>query len=135
METPKLFRFRLWHLMLAITLIGIGLWGVTQYGVETMEAEIIQVNVEDDLSKPPRITRIGLDFLRPSEQAHLSLQVFLKRPIEREWEVGDRLIFRYRAKPLLGLKQDVPRQKIFAMLGIAEENLQEVITESGDREN
>ena len=138
MKLKSLLRFRLWHLMTVFTLIAIGLWVLTQHGIETAEIEITECHVVSAETNPGAkfLKLLAFDYLRPSDESHIGVFVFLRhQPWKKELEFGDRLTFRYRAKPIFGLKLTDPTEVALKNLGIDQENVQEIIIDSGDREN
>lgn len=155
MKFPALFRFRLWHLFVAIAVVCAALWVVTQAGMETAEIEILQFDtvevfhipgsvVVEDPSFPPIGTSFGQDpiielvkvkfaFLEPESRRHETINVFLEPALtETVFEVGQRLKFQYRAKPILWFDAVNPTLAAVDLMEIEEDSIEEIITESGD---
>ena len=110
------FRFRLWHIFLLVAIAAVAMWLVTQVGMVTAEIEIVQFDTwprtkrfeNDTLIE---VINVKFKYVQPVELSNMSLNLFYGDPAlaeSKNIEVGGRIKFRYRAKPMLWLKPTKP---------------------------
>jgi len=154
MKFSQLFRFRLWHLFIAMAMTCGGMWVVTQAGMETAEIEILQfdtvvvLHLPGTVAENPTLPHSGVSFrqqpneelvkakfvfLEPENLRHETISVFLEPTLtDAIFEVGQRLKFQYRAKPILWLKASSPEKVAMELMKIEQDSIEEIITEFGD---
>ncbi|MCP4476569.1 MAG: hypothetical protein GY880_32875 [Planctomycetaceae bacterium] len=139
MPNPQRLQLKLWHLFVGLALISLGLWLTTQYGISQGEIEIIEC--EDwnglEMSEDQSILEVSKIQFRFSEPASLTqnsqTNLFLK---EHVWldctniNVGKKVRFKYRSKPLPWAQSETPTQGVLAELGLRPSDVEELITES-----
>jgi hypothetical protein len=123
-------RFRLWHLFLTVTVIAFLLWTYTQAGMATAEIEIQGIQLETPRNGHQIVHSLDYRFLEPEELYQSMHVVFFRRPAaaNEPVEVGKRIRFRYRARGVFWLKQQNPNTLAIRLLGLDEENINEIIS-------
>lgn len=139
MPNVQKLQLKLWHLFVGFALISFGLWLTTQYGISKGKIEIIEfedwngfkISAERPILE---VSKIQFRFLAPDnlkEKAQINL--FIK---EHVWidatniNVGKKVRFKYRSKPLPWAQIQTPTQGALKQLGLRASDIEEVITES-----
>ncbi|MGB7342703.1 MAG: hypothetical protein WBD20_00670 [Pirellulaceae bacterium] len=123
------FRFRLWHLLLVVLLASIGMWALTQYGMDTAVVEIEKYRAVKNAATKQAKLQVLFRFRQPSDLAETLHDYALSEvPIDilpTTLESGRTVQFRYRQRPLrIGLgdttfweaKTEDPFNKFWATL-------------------
>ena len=132
-------RFRLWHLFSLIVVASAAMWIITQAGMVDGEIEIERfefIQEAEPLSGEERVelTLVKFKYTKPRDLTSTHVCLFME-PIEprKIFNVGTTISFRYRDRPVFGLKTEQPLDVVMAQLGITESDVEEIITEVVDR--
>lgn len=136
MPLSKILRFRLWHMFALVAIVGFGMWLITQVGMETAEIEILQFDTWprtglEETDSPIEVVNVEFKYLHPEELRNTSLHLFFGDPAfadAKNIEVGTRIKFRYRARPMMWLKPYKPDPIAIRSLGLDAKNIEEIIT-------
>lgn len=135
MSRSRYFRFKIWHLLLLVTLVGVFLWAKTQAGMADCEIEVIQFNLMSDSMDPltdenAELVSLAFRYRQPRHQSDYNVVVFMHPKIpSKRFEPGQILKFRYRAHSTFGFQQQKTIEIALSLLGINREDVEEVITE------
>ena len=130
-------RFRLWHMFALVAIAALGMWLITQVGMETAEIEILQFDtwprtgVEETDSRI-EVVCVKFRYVQPKELSNTSLILFFGDAAFTESktiDVGTRIKFRYRAEPMIWLKPNQPDPIAIRSLGLDSNDIEEIITE------
>lgn len=139
MPNAQKLQLKLWHLFVGFALISIGLWLTTQYGISKGEIEIIEFEdwngFEISAERPAlEISKIQFRFLVPDSLKHRAqVNLFMKEHVWIEGtniNVGKKVRFKYRSKPLPWAQIETPTQGALKQLGLQSIDIEELITES-----
>ena len=139
MPNPRRLQLKLWHLFAVFALISFGLWLTTQYGISKGEIEIIEL--EDwngfEFSEEHSIlevSKIQFRFLKPEHlKQNSQTNLFMKQHVLLDCtniNVGKKVRFKYRSKPLPWAQSETPTQGVLTELGLRPNDVEELITES-----
>lgn len=126
-------------MFLVIAIAAIGIWLITQVGMETAEIEILQFDTwprtgVSEADSRIEVARVKFKYVQPNELSNTSLNLFFDDPALTEAKnirVGTRIKFRYRARPMLWLKPYKPDPIAIRTLGLDRNDIEEIITEVG----
>ncbi|MDB4372381.1 hypothetical protein N9Z53_01260 [Mariniblastus sp.] len=138
MPNPRRLQLKLWHLFAVFALISFSLWLTTQYGISKGEIEIIEL--EDwngfEFSEEHSIlevSKIQFRFLKPEHlKQNSQTNLFMKQHVLLDCtniNVGKKVRFKYRSKPLPWAQAETPIQGILNRLGLHPSNVEETLTE------
>ena len=131
-HTRQRLRFRIWHLFVIVAIAAGGLWMHTQAGMVDAEIEVqgVQQDIYQGISTK-FVHSLDYRFLEPELLAQSMQIVFLREPlnVEKPIEVGTRIRFRYRPKSVFWLEQQNPNSVAVRKLGLAPEDINEIISE------
>lgn len=133
----KIFRFRLWHMFALVALVAFGMWLITQVGMETAEIEILRFDTwprtsVEETESPIEVVYVQFKYVHPEELSDTSLSLFFGDPAytqSKNIEIGTRIKFRYRARPMMWLKPVKPDPIAIRSLGLNPSDIEEIITE------
>ena len=137
MPISTMIRFRLWHLFALVGIVGFCLWLITQVGMETAEIEILQFDTWPrtglvETEAPIAVVNVKFRYVRPEELSQTTVNLFFGEPgytDAKNIDVGTRIRFRYRVRPMMWLKPVKPDPMAIRSLGLDERNIEEIITE------
>lgn len=136
MPLTTFFRFRLWQLFALVAIFSLGLWLITQVGVETAEIEVLQFDVWDgkDSDEPAtvEVAKVKFEYLLPESRIDTCLVLFVKESAltsVKNIVPGTRIRFRYRSSPMMWLKPVQPDPLAIRLIGLNPDDIEEIITE------
>jgi hypothetical protein len=123
-------------MFLLVAIAAVAMWLITQVGMVTGEIEVVQFDTwprtnrfaDDTLIE---VVNVEFKYLQPEELRHTSVHLFYGDPAfteSKNIEVGTRIKFRYRAKPMLWLKPYPPDPVAIRSLGLNPADIEEIIT-------
>lgn len=121
-------RFRLWHLILLVTLAGIFAWAFTQIGARSARYEILEMDIQHDQQWDKHWSRIKWKIHLPEHQAGDTFSSFIEVDGDFEtagYAIGDVLRFRYQETRLLNRPAQNPKQLMIKKLFEVEGNVLE----------
>ncbi len=137
MPFSQVFRFRLWQIFVWVAVAAVGLWLITQVGMETAEIEVLQFDTwprttVDESDSPREVVNVGFRYVKPEELSNSRLILFFGDSAytdAKNIEIGTKIKFRYRARPMMWLKPGKPDSIAIRSLGLDESEIEEIITE------
>ena len=119
-----------------VAIVGLCVWLITQVGMETAEIEIIQFDTWPrtglaETGSAIEVASVEFKYVHPEELSNTSLHLFFRNPAYSEnknIEVGSRIKFKYRARPMLWLRPYKPDPVAIRSLGLDPKSVEETIT-------